>query len=162
MRRVLVCALVGVLLIVVVHLYLLDGLPGLVLRFIDSSEDTVFSASYSEGTFRWLRKGTTEEEILDSLGPPLAKVWDYDVEGDTRVSFRLEGRRVSEVFFDRTHKEQTVNIGDTSEDVIARLGHPNREAWIFSVSPSDSSYRRRSLILENGILIKKRHSFYVD
>ncbi len=162
MRRALICALLGVLSIVVMHLYFLDGFPGLVLRFIDRTEDTVFAAGYREGTFRWLRKGTTGEEILVSLGPPLAQVWDYEIEGEPRVSFRIEAGRVSEVFFNQTHIEQTVNIGNTTEDVIARLGHPNREAWIYSVSPSDSSYRRRSLILENGILVQKRHLFYVD
>lgn len=162
-RAIIVVAGLLLLLLLLFHFYCLDGIHGFLLRVTDpDDEDTAFAEGYSEGAFRWLRNGATREEILGSLGPPLAKVWDYIAGGGVQIRFRIEAGRVSEIIFDRTQTEQTVNIGDAVEDVIARLGPPSQEDWIYSYSPSNSSYRERSLTLENGILTQKWHDFYID
>jgi hypothetical protein len=148
--------------LLLVHVYLLDGLHGSILRLLDRSEDTVFAGGYSDSAFRWLREGSTQQHAQSALGLPLAEVWSYRRPDGSRTVFRLEDGRITRVLprEDPLHPEP--RVGESAEQLTAQLGEPDEEIWLYSQSPGDNSYRERSLLFQGDVLIEKRHSFYVD
>lgn len=161
MKTLVVAVVLVGLLVPATHLCLLDGLPGLVFRLLDNREDTVFSQGYCAATFWWLHKGASEETTTHLLGSPLAMIWEYTANSG-HIAFRIEDGAVSEMYTLSSGTSCAVDIGESSRGVIERLGEPDREAWVYSESPSGSSYRIRLLIFEHGILTEKRHSYYAD
>jgi outer membrane protein assembly factor BamE (lipoprotein component of BamABCDE complex) len=73
-----ILVLVGIISLSVLHHYLLDGLDGwffsAVLDF-EEDEDTVYAPGYTDKGFRRIKRGMTEQEVLNILGVPLGEVW---------------------------------------------------------------------------------------
>lgn len=61
--------------IIVFNYFLLDGLSGWIISYIDTS-DTVYAQNYSDAKYRFVNKGSKAEEVFSLLGPPL-KAWVY-------------------------------------------------------------------------------------
>jgi len=57
--------------LVAAHFALLDGLDGLVFRALVGSEDTVYATGYSHSSFRTIRNGLPQSDVLALLGKPL-------------------------------------------------------------------------------------------
>ena len=64
-----------------------------------------------------------------------------------------------------------ISVGDTKEKVLALLGEPlikvpqrprSNERWMYSRSPSSTHYLYRELRFSDGVVVEKRHYFYVD
>jgi len=59
--------------IVCVHLWLIDGIDGLIWGVL-SQEDTAYAAGYTDHGWRAVRTGMTEDGVRDRIGEPL-QVW---------------------------------------------------------------------------------------
>ena len=56
--------------VVIAHFWSLDGIHGNLFGLI-GHEDTVYSQRYTDAGFRRIRKGMTEQQVIDILGKPL-------------------------------------------------------------------------------------------
>jgi hypothetical protein len=70
----------GIVALVCLHLWLLDGLGGAVLARA-LQEDTVYAEGYSDAAFRRVTKGMTQVEVEEMLGPPHSR-WAIERSGD--------------------------------------------------------------------------------
>ncbi len=151
-----------------VHVYLLDGIDGWLFGILFAEdEDTFYASGYSEKAFRQIHLGMSRLDVVNLLGRPLIRSWLYqDTEQrELRVWLNDDGK-VNHVYLDHRCKPSSrfteIEEGMRQERVRGILGKPVRESWAYSKSPGSSHFRIRTIMLKDGIVIKKFHEFYVD
>jgi hypothetical protein len=139
------------------HFYALDGLNGLIWR-MGLGEDTVYGAGYTEGAFQRVRLTpfVSRQHVLEVLGAPLGEVWNY---GTDRVIFR-SGK--IETIYGPGAKVSRLSRGMGRDAVLAAVGTPSSESWIYSRSQHDSNYRVRIVVLKKDRVSRTIHQFFVD
>jgi inner membrane protein len=129
-----------------------EAIIGFVLR-----EDTAYSSGFSEGAFRTITPGESDEEVRDRLGVPFGESWFYP-SGDepfqramTTSAAALGGCRsvhfetgVVVAALDRAACEKFgIETGTSLIDVERLLGSPRESCWQYSWSPRGAHYRLR-------------------
>jgi hypothetical protein len=152
-----IALIIGMLLI---HLRLLDGLPGWTLATF-YQDDTQYASGYADKAFRTVRDGMTEEELITLLGAPLGISWVFERTAPERVvvSFGADGK-VEHVY--PLDNSLRIAIGTEANLLQARMGAPSRKIFAYSRSPHDSSYRVRVVHVAGGRVTGKFHEYYVD
>lgn len=127
-------------------------------------DDTAYARGYSEGVFMGLRSGMSTAHVLDQLGAPLYRTWDYPVRlrGPNPCCWVVlggDGKQVVRASFDDAHE------GMMAEAVLAEHGQPAEESWVYagrSEAASDPSYRVRKVTFHAGVLDRVVHEVNVD
>jgi inner membrane protein len=136
-----------------------DAIVGFVLR-----EDTAYTSGFSEGAFRTITPGQSDQEVGRLLGPPFAESWFYppkdqptqraittsaaSVRGCRAV--RLEtGVVVAAVDVDEC-KKVGIQKSTSRIDVERELGSPRESCWRYSWSPRDAHHRMRMVCFLSG------------
>lgn len=139
------------------HFTSLDGVPGLVLRWI-LRDDTQYSAGYSDSAFRAVHAGMSAEEVLTTLGRPLGEVWMIETKPtDKCLSVSLENDRI-------VHgcESRGVMPGMLKADAANRVGVITGVSWLYSRSPHDTHYKMRVVHLDRGRTSDVLTGWYID
>ena len=121
-----------------------DRVVAFVLR-----DKTVFTEAFSEGAFRTIANGTSDEEIRRLLGTPYGQGWFYqsaaqpdERAGETAAaslrecrSIRFEKGVVLMVREIDACRALGIQPGTSIDDVSRRLGSPSESCWVYSWSP---------------------------
>jgi outer membrane protein assembly factor BamE (lipoprotein component of BamABCDE complex) len=157
--------LVGISGLIALHVYLLDGLHG---WFFSSGEgpfeeDTVYAPGYSDKAFRRVKRGMSEQEVLNILGSPLGESWCYEKTEHERFRIWFADERISYVYIYHSDTDSPqVHEGMEKTRVLKMLGNPTKKSWVYSESPGDKSYRVRVILFKDDNVTKKKHYFYLD
>ena len=151
-----------------VHYALMDGISGAILSTI-FGDTTTYSSAYSDGRFRSVRTGMTDEQVRQLIGAPLAEVWGF-VPLDTHKPYDPVGP--CDYVHVRDNKVEDYVIGSCRKDGVAPfmpvadlqrlMGSPIFVTWRYSESRVDSSYRQRLVYFANGRVVRVEARFYVD
>jgi hypothetical protein len=139
------------------HFTSLDGVSGLVLRWV-LRDDTEFARGYSDSAFRALHRGMSEEQVLTLLGRPLGEVWMLEPKKTDRcLSVYLENDRI-------VHgcESRGVLPGMLKSDVTSRVGLVTAVSWLYSKSPHDTHYRMRVVHSDRGRTTDVLTGWYFD
>jgi hypothetical protein len=114
-----VCAIVVVVLVASLVIFPpLDGYSGWFISLLASVEDTVYAPGYSDGAFRRLRIGMSEQEVAGLLGEPLEK---YDTDPDLHGGF-LRGWKYARSANDQSYRVRCVRFREGRvADVISEF-----------------------------------------
>ena len=79
-KRLVVVGLAGLLVLLALHVYLLDGIDGWFFsKLAVGGEHTRYASGYTDSAFRSVRVGMSKDEVLGLLGVPL-NTWFLDPE----------------------------------------------------------------------------------
>lgn len=132
----------------------LDGFGGVFGALIDPP-DTAYAAGYSDKEFSALQPGMSQTEVVKRIGAPLEQTWVY---GCYTVAFAWNGKQYQSS--PRGCAVKAIAGTPTREEVLRLRGEPKTMVWLYSVSPSRSSYRVRAIWLEDGRVVRKDASYY--
>jgi hypothetical protein len=124
-RRMMTAALATVVVCAVLNLVLFDGLFGSMFALLGDPAETIYSEGYSGWRFWRVTKGTTREQVLDSLGEPLMESWVYikrPESADSQVI--LENDKVINVERENDPRLTRVTVGMTRRDLLGVAGSP--------------------------------------
>ena len=150
-----------IILIIAVHFYLLDGLDGFIFSILPE-QNTEYSSGYSDARFRKIRKGMSQEEVLNLLGKPICENWIYSKKDSRLESILFIDDRLHYIHKGENKQIKLLKLGMHRKEVCDKIGEPLLKAWGYSHSPKDMSYRVRSILFEEDKVIKIIHEFYVD
>jgi len=132
--------------------------------------DTIYADNFSYRKYFSLRKGDSDEYLIDKLGYPLLlHIYRSDTQSGIAYVFIDENGNVShiislkeeEFYFDNT---ENLRLEDISNNYIKELGVIYREYWAYSQSykaPWKTAFSAQ-FVLVNGEIISKRIHLLTD
>jgi hypothetical protein len=160
-RWLMTTALVTIVVCVTLNLVLLDGLLGSIFAVSGNPADTIYSEKYSEWRFWRVTKGTTREQVLQSLGEPLVECWVYPRHsGSINPQVVLEKDKVTDVEPGNDPRLMQVKASMTRADLFRVTGAPSEK--VFSYTKGTDSHRTRMLRFRNDRVVEKVSYYYID
>ncbi len=160
-QRLMKIGFAATLVCVILQVFLLDGIFGSVLAFLDGPTETTYASSYSEWQFRFVLKGTSRSRVLHVLGQPLAEAWIYNrYPGGSDDQVVFEGGIVSYLYGVEHSPLDHVIIAMRPERVLQVAGPPKEV--VYSYTRGRNSFRVRLLRFRHNKVVEKISYYYVD
>jgi inner membrane protein len=128
-----------------------EAILGFILR-----EDTEYASRFSEHTFQTIKRGQSDDEVQQLLGPPLGEWWSYPREPPWELS--AAGCQV--VYFESgvvagepgfpVCTPRGVRLGMSRTDVRGMLGAPGFRCWGYSRNRGHGYFRQREVCFSDG------------